>query len=350
MLGVWHVLVIFVVALVVGCLLGGKPLHEQAEAMDDTALRTAALAVTGPFATASDFLRLDKAWEWAAGRPADEVADGGDGPDDSSEQAGGATGTTLLTVTGSTVASGTTTTSVAATVRSTTTYSTSTSSTTTTLPLFTAKAPLKVLVVGDSLVAPVGWGLMRQSEIHPALKVDVIYKVSSGLVRPDFYDWPKALTAAVAKFHPNVTVVLFGGNDKQNMRFEGKLLEPFSEEWKAEYYERVSDFMNISTVAGSRVVWIGMPIMRSPKFSQTARWFNFMYNEMCGHRPDTANYVDGYALFADDQGQYSAYLIDSSGERKLMREKDGIHLTNAGGDRAAEAVVEVLLEHFRLGP
>ncbi len=348
MLGVWHVLVIFVVALAVGCLLGAKPLHEQAEAMDDSALRTAALAVTGPVAAASDFLRLDKPWEWATGRSGGEEG-GEDGLTGSLDPSGGVTGTTSPAGSETTTA-GSTTTTLTPVARPTTTYSTTTSSTTTTLPLFTAEKPLEVLVVGDSLVAPVGWGLMRQADLHPALKVDIVYKVSSGLVRPDFYDWPKALAAAVAEFHPNVTVVLFGGNDKQNMRFEGKVLEPFSEEWKAEYYQRVDEFMEISTLAGSRVIWIGMPIMRSTKFSQTARWFNFMYDAMCDQRPLTTHYVDGYALFSDDQGQYSAYLIDSSGERKLMREKDGIHFTNAGGDRAAEAVVEALLRYYRLEP
>jgi hypothetical protein len=336
--GVWHVLGIFVVALVVGGLLGAKPLHEGALAMEDSTLRTVVLAVTGPFATASDFFRLDKPWEWAA--RSGEADTGGD-----------QTETTLPTVTGSTVVASTTTTLVAAGVETTTTYSTTTSSTTTTtLHLFTKEKPLKVLVVGDSLVGTIGWGLMRQSESHPALKVKVICKVSSGLVRPDFYDWPKALAAAVAEFHPNVTVVLFGGNDKQNMRFEGKSLEPFSYDWKTEYYERVAEFMNISTDAGSRVMWIGMPIMRSDKFSQTARWFNFMYTAMCDERATNAYYIDGYDLFSDENGEYSAYLVDSSGERKLMREKDGIHFTNAGGDRGAEAVVEALRLYYRFEP
>lgn len=131
------------------------------------------------------------------------------------------------------------------------------------------------------------------------------------------------------------------------MRHEGKSLQPFSEAWSAEYARRVTDAIAMCTDTGARVIWMGMPIMRSPKFSETCRRLNAFYATACAENPDAA-YVDGYSLFADESGQYSAYLVDSAGRRKLMREKDGIHLTNAGGDRAAAALMQVLLESVRL--
>jgi hypothetical protein len=194
----------------------------------------------------------------------------------------------------------------------------------------------------------VGYGMMRQAERHPGMKVEVITKVSSGLVRPDFFDWPKRLARALDEFDPHVTVMLFGGNEKQTMRYEGKSLAPFSEPWTAEYSRRVEAAIAMTTDTGGRVVWIGMPIMRSAKFSETCRKLNAIYAAACAKNPESA-YVDGYSLFAGEQGEYSAYLVDSAGARKLMREKDGIHLTNAGGDRAAGAVMEVLFRWVRLG-
>ena len=193
----------------------------------------------------------------------------------------------------------------------------------------------------------VGYGMTRQAERYPAMKVEVITKVSSGLVRPDFFDWPKRLARALDEFQPHITVMLFGGNEKQTMRHEGRSLAPFSEAWSAEYARRVAAAIAMATGAGSRVIWFGMPIMRSQKFSETCRRLNAFYAAACADDPD-ATYIDGYTLFADEQGEYSAYLVDASGDRKLMREKDGIHLTNAGGDRAAAAVMEVLLRSARL--
>jgi len=202
-------------------------------------------------------------------------------------------------------------------------------------------------MVGDSMMMMVGHGMMRQAERHPAMKVEVATKVSSGLVRPDFFDWPKRIARGLSEFRPHVVVMIFGGNEKQTMRHEGKSLQPFSEAWSAEYARRVTDAIAMCTDTGARVIWMGMPIMRSPKFSETCRRLNAFYATACAENPDAA-YVDGYSLFADESGQYSAYLVDSAGRRKLMREKDGIHLTNAGGDRAAAALMQVLLESVRL--
>jgi hypothetical protein len=96
-------------------------------------------------------------------------------------------------------------------------------------------------------------------------------------------------------------------------------------------------------------LWIGMPIMRSQAFSKTVRSLNTIYREACA-RNENATYLDGYALFADSQEGYASYLEDSSGKRRLVREGDGIHLTQAGGDRAAEAVVRLLPEFYKLEP
>ena len=219
--------------------------------------------------------------------------------------------------------------------------------TTTTLPVFTAQQPLRILVAGDSLMNPIGYALMRQKDSYPALEVKAITKASSGFVRPDFYNWPQVLGQAVASFHPHVTVMLFGGNEKQVMRYQGQSLDPFSDGWNAEYAKRVEQAVEISTSAGASVVWIGMPIMRSGKFSETARTFNAFYSDACADRPG-ADYVDGYGLFSDPVGKYSAYLVDSAGENQTMRAGDGIHFTEHGGDRIAEAVVEVLLKRYRL--
>jgi uncharacterized protein len=196
-------------------------------------------------------------------------------------------------------------------------------------------------------MTPVGYALMRQKDTYPGLEVKAISKASSGFVRPDFYNWPQVLGQAVASFHPHVTVMLFGGNEKQVMRYQGQSFDPFSDGWNAEYAKRVEQAVEISTSAGASVVWIGMPIMRSGKFSETARTLNAFYSAACADRPG-ADYIDGYALFSDADGKYSAYLPDAAGENQLMRAGDGIHFSEHGGDRIAEAVLEVLLTHYRL--
>ncbi len=343
-MGFWWVVAVFATIAVVMVLLGAQPLNEKAESLAPSVFRTAALAITRPLASASDFLHLD----W----PRQQVAYGGSGsktqtstPD--TTEALGADASTTTTAGSSGSLSGTTTTTLPHRASSTTTSTITSTTTTTVVPVFTKVDPLKVLVVGDSLVSPVGFALMRRDDTYPALKIEAISKASSGLVRPDFYDWPKAMGKAVADFHPQVTVILFGGNEKQPMRYQDRMLQPFSEEWNAEYARRVREAIEITTATGGTVVWVGLPIMRSSKFSETARTLNAFYATACAEHLGAA-YVDGYSLFADAGGKFSPYLTDSAGKNRLMRESDGIHFTDAGGDRIAEAVMKVLLGRYRL--
>ena len=46
---------------------------------------------------------------------------------------------------------------------------------------------------------------------------EVDYKVSSGLARPDFFDWPAHLRRQLPAVDPDIVVVTFGGNDAQGM-------------------------------------------------------------------------------------------------------------------------------------
>jgi hypothetical protein len=340
-LSVWATAGMLVTVAVVMALLGAEPLHQSADRMRPSALRTAALAVTGAFEAASGALHAD--WPWQ------QVASGGGRPESGSDATlpDVAVTTTTLPATPPTTAPTSPPTSGAETTTSSSTTTTIEITTTTTLPLFTAEHPLRVLVVGDSLMTPIGYALMRQKDAYPAIEVKAITKASSGLVRPDFYNWPQVLGKAVAEFHPHVTVMLFGGNEKQVMRYQGQSFDAFSDAWNAEYAKRVGQAIEISTAAGASVVWVGMPIMRSGKFSETARTLNAFYSAACARHPG-ADYIDGYALFSDPEGKYSAYLVDSAGKNQLMRSGDGIHFSEHGGDRVVEAVLKVLLTRFRL--
>jgi hypothetical protein len=53
-------------------------------------------------------------------------------------------------------------------------------------------------------------------------------------------------------------------------------------------------------------------------------------------------YIPTWALFANEKGSYVEYLPDANGDPVLMRAPDGIHLTRAGGDRMAQATLDVI--------
>ena len=94
------------------------------------------------------------------------------------------------------------------------------------------------------------------------------------------------------------------------------------------------------------MLWIGMPIMRSDKFSLTARTLNAVFSRVC--RKKGYWYLDAYTLFSNKTGKYYLYLPDTSGKMQAVRAADGIHLSSAGGDMVAQAVVRVLERHYHL--
>lgn len=330
------------IAILVGCLLAGGPLKERAANVASPALRSVALAVTSPLAEASDYLRLEGARRWVA-----EVLRGDD-REHAGEQgtATPITGESLpeIPASPSTTAASPASFSTTSSISTTPSVSvTSTTSTTDAKPRVTAAQPLRVLVAGDSLVLQVGNGVTRLAERMP-LETKVVSKPISGLSRPDFYDWPAVLHQTLAAFKPDVTVLMFGNNDKQDVMVDGKRIERWTPEWWALYRARVDAVLALATGAGSRVVWVGMPVMRSSAFAETARRFNAVYAEACAAAD--ASFVDTYRVLSDEEGRYTAYLPGPSGQPVLMRNSDGIHLTEAGGDLVASDIARALRQYW----
>ena len=100
--------------------------------------------------------------------------------------------------------------------------------------------------------------------------------------------------------------------------------------------------------AGERIVyWVGQPIMRSGSFSERMASVNAIYRDEAESRP-WVRYVDAYAMFANDAGQYEAFLPGLDGRVQDMRQGDGIHLTRAGGDLLARHVLDLIEADARL--
>ncbi len=64
--------------------------------------------------------------------------------------------------------------------------------------------------------------------------------MSSGLARPDFFDWPAEIDAKLPEVDPDIVVATFGGNDAQGLSVaNGDFIvgDPVANEaeWVAEY-------------------------------------------------------------------------------------------------------------------
>lgn len=201
--------------------------------------------------------------------------------------------------------------------------------------------PLKLWVGGDSLSLSLTVGFGRVTS--PTL-VDFTRdtQLSSGLTRKDFLDWPQRLARLLIEDRPDVLVVMFGGNDYQDVIFNGQLLERPSQPWLDFYRSRVAEAMDLLNQPGLQVIWVGQPVMRNDFFATGMAHLNEIYRSEAATR-SSVTYFDTWSLFANPQDNYT----DTIGGT-LMRESDGIHLTTAGGIRLAEAIWQQVAPNWGL--
>lgn len=206
---------------------------------------------------------------------------------------------------------------------------------------------LRVVVVGDSLAA--GLGYFADRVFRPAL-VDVRKqgRISTGLARPDYFNWPAEMKYIVDRYRPDITVVMVGENDNQHLRSSSGDIETEigTPEFPPAYEERVEHFARIATSAGGHVVWVSMPIIRDEERWPLHERQNAIYEAVADRLPNVA-YVDTFDRFSKD-GRYTPYYDD--GKVIQIREDDGLHFTADGYTLIMRLVAEVAAEEFGLDP
>jgi hypothetical protein len=207
----------------------------------------------------------------------------------------------------------------------------------------TAEDPLRILIVGDSTLDAVGTSVLRDLAQTGVTDGVLDYRVSSGLSRPDFFDWPGHLRQLRPQLDTELVVVMVGANDAQPFIIDGVAESFGTERWFEIYRSRVRGLLDELTADGDWVVWIGQPAMRRDDFDAKMQQLNQLYVEELAAYP-TAIFVDSRPVMGDTDGNYTAHLVDAEGNRTQVRKTDGIHLTSAGGDHLAPVVVAAINE------
>lgn len=216
-----------------------------------------------------------------------------------------------------------------------------------------AASPRKrVLVLGDSfVVSAFGVTLERLLAEHPELEGARRGKSSSGLARPDFFDWFGEGRRLVARYRPDLVVVIMGGNDGQDLvPWAGKRRVHWgSPGWPAAYRERVVAFVKAVRAPGRKVLWLGLPPMGPRRFEKKVEYIRKLQREALRDLEDVS-YVDTRPLLTDARGRLLPTVPSSKGGGKggrkkgaRIRDPDGVHFTVAGGQFFAREVWPALL-------
>jgi len=213
----------------------------------------------------------------------------------------------------------------------------------------TGQNPLRVAVVGDSLAA--GVGFFAERVFRPSL-VNVIKqgRISTGLSRPDYFNWPAQMQLIVDRARPDLTIVMLGENDQQSLRMPGGQVatQIGTPGFGPAYAARVTAFAKIATSDGGHVVWIGLPNSRDPRRWPFARFENQIYQNVAEVLPNVA-YFDTWDAFAGANGGYTAYYRDGN-KLTLVRADDGVHFNSDGYTILMRRVAQFAGSAFQLDP
>ncbi len=203
----------------------------------------------------------------------------------------------------------------------------------------TAAHPLRVLIVGDSLGIDLGDALVNDLANTGVVQATLDGQVSTGLTRPDYFNWPAELEQDLAKYRPQVIVIMIGANDAQD--FPGPPDIPYgTPQWDAMYQQRVSSFMQEATSGGAEVVWVGMPPMQDPGLSAAMSHIDAIDRSEAASHPGVF-YLSSAAAIGGPDGQYAAY-VEHDGQEVQVREPDGTHITADGSELLSQAVMAAM--------
>ncbi|MET3923980.1 DUF459 domain-containing protein [Devosia sp. 2618] len=211
------------------------------------------------------------------------------------------------------------------------------------------KAPdaTRVAVFGDSLAIDLSRALERFYVDDPNLVVINQSVSSSGFVRFDFYDWDKAISEQIAADSFDVAIVTIGVNDRQEIVVGNARYAPLTEQWNAIYQGRISDFLGKLRAARKPVIWVGLPPMAKSDYSAAITHIGNI--QRLASFSGGAEYLDIYERFLGEDGKYSSYGPDVSGQNALMRKEDGIHFSAAGADKLAFYLSQTIRTFYRGG-
>jgi hypothetical protein len=195
----------------------------------------------------------------------------------------------------------------------------------------------QVAVIGDTLGQQLADGLEEAYADRPDIRILHRGKESSGLVRDDFFDWPKALRELLASGEKiDLGVIMIGSNDRQALHDGAQSYDALSAPWRQRYEARVDAIRAAFREKKIPLVWVGLPVTKNEHFSADMAKLNDIYRDHAAK--DGAPFIDIWEAFGDERNQYQAFGPDINGRIVKLRAGDGVHFTDVGARKVAHFV------------
>jgi peptidoglycan/LPS O-acetylase OafA/YrhL len=211
----------------------------------------------------------------------------------------------------------------------------------------TAADPLRVLIVGDSVMVDATPGIEAAIEATGVATVEPGGAPGFGLTFTK--TWRRDWTSMVADVRPDVVVALLGAWDADNALDHGG-------DW---YTNVVDDATSVLAAGGARVLWLGWPPTRPPAVAgrpepdydhidaQQAA-VNAAFSAVARRHPRDVAYLSTAPALSLPDGTFSAFLPDATGTMVRARKRDNTHFCPAGSELMGRLVLGALTPVYAL--
>lgn len=200
-----------------------------------------------------------------------------------------------------------------------------------------------IMLLGDSLMEDLGPRLHRNMRTRKGLRFILSAKYSTGLCRPDIFDWPAHMRDVMVQHKPDIVVVFIGANDGQPIRHGNTYTQTGGRKWRNAYHDKMKEIVDIAEAHGARVIWVGLPLMGG-KYARLLNETAATQNEAGGMLPVT--FVDTRPTLADENGDFQVFRKNDRGKPVRLRRRDLEHLTPEGNRLVIEQLKPVLEQHL----
>jgi len=194
-----------------------------------------------------------------------------------------------------------------------------------------------IYFAGDSTAAGPEWAWWAYHENTTTTRTLAEYQVGTGLVRGDFFNWPKHLLGMVAERRPKLVIWMGSANDGQEILVNGEYRAVGSPLWDAAYAKTVGDTMQSLLDEGCKVLWIGEPAMQDPSLNSSMQVIDRLFAAEAARHHGVVFFNPGSVLNGP-HGSYAGSLV-IHGQLTPVR-LDGIHLNEAGSVVLADAIAK----------
>ncbi len=202
----------------------------------------------------------------------------------------------------------------------------------------------RIQMVGDSMMADLGHMVHSAMRERKGVEFILSAKPSTGLSRPDYFNWPVQLRGIVDRYKPDLVVFFFGANDSLPVLTEEGSVPIGGQKWRDAYAKKMAEMVEVVHAAGGDVIWIQMPALGTQRYKHM-REIQIAQREFCEKSGVASLCADD--VFSGEWGRFEPFG-NFHGKYVRLRTKDTAHVTREGNLKLIEYLMPIMEERMTL--